>query len=61
MTRPVRAIHQKDVLPAIAVVVEKSATCAQSLGEKLAAKRAAIVLEMNAGRSGYIDEAERRT
>ena len=40
------------------VVVEKGAAGAQRLGQKLAAVGAAVVLKLNAGRGGDVDEAE---
>src|SRR5260370_41722691 len=42
VTRPVHAVHKKDVLPAIAVVVEKRAARAQRFRKQLAAVCATI-------------------
>ena len=47
---PVGAVDEQDVLPAVAIVVEEGAAGAQSLGQKLAAEGAAVVLEVEAGR-----------
>ena len=46
---PIHSVDQKNVLPAIAVIVEKSTTGTQSLGQKLSSKRPAVVLKLNTG------------
>ena len=58
VARPVHAVDQQDVLPAVGVVVEKRAAGAQRLGQELAAVGAAVVAELEAGRAGDVDEAE---
>ena len=55
---PIHPIDQKDVLPAVAVIVEKGAAGTQCLRKELAAKCAAVVLELNAGTGSYINKAE---
>ena len=57
---PVPAVDEQDVLPAVAVVVKKSTTGAQSFGQKLAAIRSAVMLKLNAGLLGDIHEREPR-
>src|SRR5579863_9031674 len=46
---PVHAVDQENVLPAIAIVVEKGASRSKGFRKKLASVGAAVVLEMNAG------------
>src|SRR5205807_5735698 len=46
VSRPIHAIHEQYVGPTIGVVVDEGATSSQSLGKKLAAKRAAIVMKI---------------
>ena len=58
--RPVRSVHEQNVLPTVLVVIEKRYAGAESLGEIFAAERAVVVLEGNAGFGGYIDQAETR-
>src|SRR5580658_429885 len=55
---PVGAIHQKNVLPAVAVVVEKCATGAECLRQQFPAVSAAVVTKTNSSRSSYIDQSE---
>src|SRR5216684_2863042 len=55
---PVHAVHKQDVLPAIAVIIEERATCAQGLREQFAAISAAIVPELDTGRVRNIGQAE---
>ena len=57
---PVHAVDEQDVLPAVAVVVEERAARAERLGQELAAVRAAVVAEGEAGRGGDVDEPEAR-
>ena len=49
MPGPIAAIDQKNVLPAIAIVIEKGATSAEGFGQKLATIGAAVVTEVDAG------------
>ena len=55
MAGPVRAINKENVLPAVAIVVEKSATGSEGLRKKLASIRAAVVLKMNTGGIRHVD------
>ncbi len=58
VARPIHRIDEQDVLPTVGVVVEKGAAGAECFGEELAAVGAAIVLEVDAGLRGDIDELE---
>ena len=58
VTGPVHAVHKKDVLPAVAVVVEKRAARAQRFREQLATIGAAIVLKVNSNRIRNIGQTE---
>ena len=58
MARPVHAVDEQDVLPAVGVVVEERAAGAQRFRQQLAAVRAAVVAELQAGRGGDVDEAK---
>ncbi len=49
MARPIHAVDEKNVLPAIVVVVEERAARAQRLREQFAAIRGAVVPELNSG------------
>ena len=49
MAWPVHAINKENVLPAVAVIVEKGAAGAERLRKKLASVGAAVVLELDAG------------
>jgi hypothetical protein len=55
---PIHSIDQKNILPAVAVVVEKGAARTHSFGQKLPTEGAAVVLELNAGAGGYIHKSE---
>ena len=55
---PVGTIDQKNVLPAVAIVVEKGAAGAESFGQELSAEGSAVVLEVDAGRIGDVGEAK---
>src|SRR6202142_1070430 len=54
MTGPIHAIDQQNVLPPVAVVIEKRAARAQRLGKKFPAVRAGVVPEVNPRRRGYV-------
>src|SRR5208282_2292775 len=56
MFGPIAAVHQKNVLPAIAIVVEEGATGAERLRQQLSAVGAAVVTEANSRRGSYIDQ-----
>ncbi len=43
------AVDQQNVLPAVAIVVEKGAAGAESFRQELAAERAAVVLKLDSG------------
>ena len=58
MSRPIHAIDQQDVLPAIAVVIEKGAAGAECLREKLAAEGTAAVTKANPRGTGHVGQAE---
>src|SRR5437899_1259734 len=58
MTRPVRAIDEKDVLPTVAIIVEKGASGAESFRQELPAEGAAIVLKMDTGLACDVGKAE---
>ena len=58
MARPVHAVDEQDVLPAVGVVVEERAAGAQRLGQQLAAVRAAVVAELESGRGRDVGERE---
>src|SRR5258708_37391331 len=55
---PVHAVHKKDVLPAVVVVVEERAARPKRLREQLAAISAAIVLKVNPRRIRNIGQTE---
>src|ERR1700731_2627044 len=55
---PVHAVHQQNILPAIAVVIEERAACAQRLREQFAAISAAVVPELDPRRVGNIGQTE---
>src|ERR1700728_1952540 len=55
---PVAAVDQQNVLPPIAIVVEKGAARAQSFGEKFPAEGSAIVWEVNARWPGHVGEVK---
>ena len=55
---PVGSVDQQYILPAVAIVIKKSAAGAQRLGQELAAESAAVVQKVEAGGLGHIGEAE---
>jgi len=57
---PVHPIDQKNVLPAITVVIEECTPGTQSLGKELPAKRSAVVPELNASARAHINKPETR-
>ena len=57
---PVHAVDQQNIEPAIAIVVEERAAGAHGLRQALGAERAAVVMELNAGRGGDVGEAKVR-
>ena len=60
MARPIHAIDEENVLPAVAVVVEKSATRPQRLRQVFAAECAAIVNEIYTRRLCNFGQAKRQ-
>ena len=58
VARPVHAVDQQNVLPAVGVVIEERAAGAQRFGQELAAVGAAVVAEMDAGGFGDVDQAK---
>ena len=58
MAGPVHAVDQQDVLPAIAVVVQKGAARAQRLGQELLAESAVVMLEQQTRARGHVDQPE---
>ena len=61
VSEPVHAVDEKDVLPAIAIVIEESATGAQGFWKQLTAIAAAVVLELEAGRGGHVRKPKRES
>src|ERR1700682_1698626 len=55
---PVHAVDEQNILPAVVVVIEKSAAGAKSFREEFASECAAVVLKLKASRGGHIGEAE---
>src|SRR5882762_9928103 len=60
MTRPVHPIDQKNVGPAIAVVVDESDTRAERFRQEFLSERAIVVGEANAGLLSYVAKANCR-
>ena len=58
MARPVHAVHKKNVLPAVAVVIQKRTTGAERLGQIGAAECAAVVAEAHARCRSYVDKVK---
>ena len=61
MPRPVGAVHQQNVQPAVAVVIEKGATRPQGFGQVLRAESPAVVAEVDARRAGNIVQTKARS
>ena len=55
---PVHAVHQQDVLPAIAVIIKERAARAQSLRQQLAAIGAAVVPKLDSRSVRHVGQAE---
>src|SRR5208283_4867924 len=55
---PIHTVDEKNVLPAIAIVVEKGAAGAKGFRQELPTKGAAVVLELNACLGGHIGQPE---
>src|SRR5579859_25576 len=60
MAGPIGAVDQEDVLPTIAIVIQKSAARPEGLREVLAAEGSTVVLKLNSSRAGHIGETETR-
>src|SRR5580704_815957 len=58
MARPVHSVHQQNVLPSIAVVVEEGAARAEGFGQQFAAVGAAVVMKVESGRSRIVGQGE---
>src|ERR1051325_1847495 len=58
MAGPVGSVDQEDVLPTIAIVIQKSAARPQGLRQVLAAEGSAVVLKLNSSRAGHVGETE---
>src|SRR6185369_8661589 len=58
--RPVHGVEQQNVLPAVVVVIEKSASGAECFRQQLAAIRAAVVPKMDARLRSNVRERETR-
>ena len=58
MPGPVHAVHQQNVQPAVAIVIEEGAARAHGFGKILRAERAAVVAEVDAGGGGDIGQTE---
>src|SRR5579862_4801357 len=58
MTRPIHAVHQQDVLPAIIVVIKKRAARAKGLGKEFSAEGSAVMLKADSRRSSDIGETK---
>jgi len=55
---PVHAVEEHNVLPAVGVVIQESATRAEGLGKQLAAVGATVVHKTNSRGVGYVGEAK---
>src|SRR5258708_24159607 len=60
VARPVHAVDEDDVLPAVVIVIQKRAAGTQRFGQIFAAERAAVCLEIDAGRRSHFDKAQRK-
>ena len=58
MARPVHAVDQQNIQPAIGIVIEESAAGAQGFRQILGAECAAVVAEVDAGGGGDVGQAE---
>ena len=58
VARPIHAVDEQDVRPAVGVVVDEGAAGPERFGQQLAAIGAAVVLELKAGRRGDIGQPE---
>src|SRR5438046_10695686 len=53
---PIRTVDEKNVLPSVGVVIQKCTAWTECFRKKLSAISAAVVAELNAGRTSHIDE-----
>src|SRR3989442_7523487 len=53
---PIRSVDEKNVLPSVGVVIQKCTAWTECFRKKLSAISAAVVAELNAGRTSHIDE-----
>ena len=58
VARPIHAVHQQDVLPAVAIVIQKRAARPHGFGQILGAEGAAVVPEIDARRGGHVRQVE---
>src|ERR1039457_4654885 len=60
VARPIGAIHDQDVEPPIAVIIEERAPRPQSLGQVLLAERAAVVVKGEPRRASHVHQSKPR-
>ena len=60
VARPVGTVNEQNILPAVAVVVQKSAAGAERLRQEFSAEGPTVVLELNSGLAGHIREPKTR-
>ena len=60
MSRPVGAVDEQDVLPAVGIVVEKCATRTEGFGKQLSTVGAAVVAKLESGGLRDIDQLKTR-
>lgn len=58
VARPIHAINEQNVLPAVGVVIEKGAARPERFGKQLSTVGAGVVLELNPCGCGYVGEAK---
>ena len=56
--RPISAVHQQNIEPAVALVIENRAARAERFREIFGSESAAVVMEVDAGSSGNIRQPE---
>ena len=59
-SRPIRAVHQQNIQPAIAVIIEKRAARAEGFRKILGSESAVVVMEADAGLGGDVGQSETR-
>src|SRR6266566_2037982 len=53
---PIRSVDEENVLPSVGIVIQKCTAWTECFRKKLSAISAAVVAELNAGRTSHIDE-----